>query len=651
MTDSPTDFDEDLEDASTEENAAPVTGGRRRVRPRADEALVEAAFETALSAEGMRRLRHAKGRAGVIVVPSASWIVPTKAWLATVFGDRLKIAVGETTRVAFGRLGRGSSADVATWLSTGHCVYGVTTDPTLLPSNLVAAADETIRLDGNASETLRRAIARFTGRPLAAVPTTVVAGLDLEHVVAAMRPGSGPRRIVQRLELAATRAFSSAGAGDDVPDLEDAIEYGKAREWGLGLANGVKLYRDGLIALKDLPRGVVLHGPPGTGKSLFSRVLAKKCNLPLFTTSVADWFTNRGTYDDVIRTFGSVMDQAAAKGQAIVFIDELDSLPNRYLLTDSRNSDYWKPLCNYVLTRLDNAVSSTRSGVVVIGATNDLGAIDPALLRPGRLELAIEIGHPDRAGTASILRFHAPELDEAEVERVAAMAEGRTGAELMFVVREGRRLARDAGRPLEAEDLLRVIVPPLAIGPATLRLVSIHEAGHAVATLALGYESIRQVVVGANGGRGGHAVSEAHADQAVTRGFIEARATVLLAGRAAERMVLREVSTGAGGDNGDLAIATRMLAAMHANAGLGQTLAYLAPADRPLQAMAYPEIRLAVERDMQRLQRRADRLVVRYRRALEAIAEALATRRQLDGTEVEALFAVNRPGRLGPERS
>jgi cell division protease FtsH len=563
---------QDLEDGQEmdedrTEGTTPAAKSHARTRPNADQALIGAAFEAALPPGAIKRFRRAKAVAIVILIPAASWVDPVRHWLKIAFARDWYMVAPDTTWRAKAAPG---ATEVAERLSRGECVLGMATDAASLPASLVVAADETIRIPPLGPETLRRAIARFTGRSRSAVPETVVAGLDLEQVITAMRPGSGPRRIVQRLELAATRSVSAVIGGDDVPDLERAIEYGRAREWGLDLARDVNRG----VPFKELPRGVVIHGPPGTGKSLFSRVLAKKCNLPLLTTSVGDWFNNKGTYDDVIRSFGRIMDQAAAHRQAIVFIDEIDGLPNRTALSDSRNSDYWKPLCNYVLTRLDNSISDQRSGIIVLGATNDVKSLDPALMRPGRLELAIELNAPDLTGMTNILRFHAPELAEADLRQVAAMGERKTGAELMYLVREGRRLAREAGRGLQVGDLLRLVVPPLRIGPAALRRVCIHEAGHAVATLALGNGILRSVAIGTHDGRGGMTVSEPVEDVAVTRSYVEGQATGLLAGRAAERVLLGTMSAGAGGIEGsDLHLATRMLAAMHANAGLGGTIA------------------------------------------------------------------------------
>lgn len=629
---------EDEDEAEAEELSSPP---RPRARVSATTALVGAVFDVSISPEVRRRLTHAKALAVVIVVPGTSWVAPMEAHFRKVFGSRwMSYAAKDGIGKASSLKQAGDSDEVARNLARGRCVVGFAADVALLSPTLVAAADVKIRCSAPTGPVLRTAITRFTKRSPGVLSESHAVGLDLSDLVAAFRPGTGAEKIAQRLAATAA-AIGGIGPDNSLPVLATAVEYGAARTWGLGLAKDLVEYRAHRLEWAQIPRGIVLHGEPGTGKSLYSRMLASACSLPIVATSVADWFVGpRGGYlHEVIAAMRSAFDRATAlagaAGCAILYIDELDSIPNRATL-DSRNSDYWKPLCNDLLTRLDNSMADARRGIIVVGSTNNLSAIDPALMRPGRLELAIEIERPDHAGTLNILRHHAPDLSESDLAEIASLAERSTGAEIMYLVRESRRLARHAGRPLALDDFKTTLMPKIEVGADGLWRICVHEAGHATACLSLEIDSVRRVVVGYRAGSGGHTLMEHDREDLPTRQRIEDRVTIILAGRAAERVALMSESAGAGKDVMD---ATRMVASMHASAGMGDTIAFLAEPDAALEALRYDAALLSrVERDLQDLQRRADDLVRHHRPAVIAIATALRERRHLSGEAVREIF-------------
>jgi cell division protease FtsH len=621
----------------TEETVGPEPKRRRS----AVAAIMEAAFAASLPPGTRRWLAHTQALAVVVQVPTSAWIEPTQKFFGHAFGERWVIVARDEAFRNTQKAGAASDATAAD-LARGRCVAGIATSTGMLPRSLVATADLTIKIEMPSPAVIRGAIRRFTGRSPARFAGDLGQGLDLDVITAAFRPGVGAQRIADR--LAACKRGVDADAGDDkLPDLADAIEYGEAREWGLSLARDVADYRAGRIDwATSMPRGIVLTGEPGTGKSLYSRLVGKACGLPVVTTSVGEWFTKNSYLHDVIQAAQDVFTRAAAVAPAIVFLDEIDALPNRATVSN-RNKDYWVPLINYLLTNLDNSVASTRKGVIVIGACNDASDLDPALLRPGRLEKVVEIRRPDFAGTLNIARHYAGgDLTEQDLAEFAAIAERSTGAEIMRMFRDGRRTARHAGHPVTIGDIVSAVLPAEAIAEDALLRISLHEAGHAAASIAIPWGQLRRCAVALGGGTAGHTLVEPDDGIAPIRRDVENRVTMLLAGRAAERTLLGSESLG---DQGDLEAATRFIVTLHGSAGMGDEIVHLGRGDELLGVLrGDPSLRQSVERDLRRLEARADDLIRAHRGAVVAIARALREKRRLSGDAVRAIFEAARSG-------
>jgi ATP-dependent Zn protease len=367
---------------------------------------------------------------------------------------------------------------------------------------------------------------------------------------------------------------------------------------------------------------------------------AQACGLPLIESSVAELFAiSSGYLDGVIKAQRALFARAAAAAPCILFLDELDAMPNRATISP-RGKDWWLPVINDFLLLL----ASTPPGVITIGATNRIEDIDEAILRPGRLERAIEIKSPSTAeGLAGILRFQlGPDLARTDLLPLARFGVGATAAVAMEWVRSARRSARTAKREMIAADLLAAIAPPDGRGPEVLRMAATHEAGHAVAMLALGVGSVESISLIPDGSSNGRLTPGAGVDMSLYgRDEIEKFATMLLSGRAAEVILLGRATVGAGGDpQSDLARATRLVASVHSSFGLGEFATYRDAADKAGASLEYDlALRALVERELQRLQDAARGLMARYRDAVQAIAEALLARRFLDGAEIQALFA------------
>lgn len=632
-----------LEEAVNPEQSKRGTKKNKKVRPDARRAILGACFDAALDADQRRLLtRKDKARVVLIKVPTTSWIHDVELY----FTDRFS-----TTWQTFARDGNRTRqqantdpVEVAIAIAGGKSVVGIAANVDVLPSTLLASADLVVRIQMPSGKVIEDAILRFKGRrPPAPVENDIVAGLDFFDLVAAFRPSSTIAEIIARLRTASNERRGASRLNDDVPILATAVEYGAARDWGLALAQDIRDYRAGLIGWNAIDRGAVLYSEPGLGKSLFARMLAKECGLPLVISSVAELFAkSAGDLGAVIQAERQVFAQASALAPAILLLDELDGLPSRANMSN-RGRDWWTPLINDFLTNLDSAISNQREGVIVVGATNFIEHIDPALLRPGRLERCIHIARPNLEGTVNILRYHVRDRDfrERDLASVGRMIEGFTGAEIMMLVRDARRLARQEKRDLTIEDLRTIALPPIRNNDKLMARNSIHEAGHAVTCLGLGVGQVKKVVVGAgNDGSEGQTQIDFAANDGMTRQALDNNITMLLSGRAAEKVILGAASVGSGGaDQSDLARATRLVVGMYVSVGLVDSLTYLGAIAEAHQHLSYdPILRAKVENHLQRLQKRADALVRKYRIVIEKVAEALQERRYLSGDTVREIF-------------
>jgi cell division protease FtsH len=621
-------------------------------RRSAADIILDASFQAAAPPAIKRRLAENATEAVVVLVPSPAYVHPLESYFTRQFGARWYVITRDGMNRHEHKSSTGNS-EVARALSEGRPVLGIAPSVEYLPSALVAAADFTVHTPTPNAEILRNALCAYFAKPAAVeVPLRVGAGLDFNDFVAAFRPRSRPQQIVDRLARATARQMGSDDE-QSLPALETAIEYGAARKWALDLAQDISDLRKGLIGWSDISRGVVLYGEPGTGKTLFARMLAAHAGLPLIAFSIADLFAkNEGDLGAVINATNAIFARAAAAAPCITFCDELDALPNRATLS-RRGRDWWLPVCENFLVKLDGVLAAQREGIIFVGATNYIDRIDSALLRPGRLELAIEIRRPDLAGTINILRHYVPALSPKDSLELGQLLEGATGAELMMVARDARRIARRNGRSLRAEDVRAAALPDEQIPPAHLRRVCIHEAAHAVGALVLSAGRLRGIVVSGKQGAAARTMFDREEPDLPTREIVEARVVVSLCGRAGEQLFLGEASVGSGGDEkSDLAMATHLIASLHASAGLGGTIAYTSDHDGALKAVRKDKrLRRRVERQLNALQKRARRIVVRYRDSISGIADALAATRYLSGDAVRGIFERRSQGGRRPSLS
>lgn len=577
-----------------------------------------------------------------IHVPSIEWVEPvlSASKLIGSFGVYLDTSVKPHQRDA---LLRDFSLRVASGQRSLFLMSGVVDAFT---KRVAATADIHIDLDRIEVRDLSTAIRLATGQRARGLIDEDAIDLELLPTMAAIRAGTSAKACIARLRAAkATRRPDPLVAS--APLLEDLHGYGKAKEWGLKLIDEIDRWRGGELSMAEIQRNAVLVGPPGVGKSIYARSLARSTGLPLVVTSLGTLFSSTDGYlGGIIKGIDAAFAEARAAGPAaILFIDELDAVGSRDRL-DGKHDQWWINVINHMLTTLDGALSRATANLVVLAATNHVDRIDPAILRPGRLDRVIQIDPPEVGEIPGILRHHlGPDLPDADLRPLADVAAGATGAELAGLVKSARAAARAAGHPLRMQDLVAQACPPSTANADERWRICIHEAGHIIAALRLRTASVRSVSIATrvegSGVSGGHVVFESSINQLSDARQYRNVVVQLLAGRAAEIVVLGSASGGAGGgEDSDLGRASAILATNHLSLGLGDTLFNAAePGDALKRARQLPALMARLEAELQELHAAAKVLIDEESASVLALAKRLSDDRVLSGADVNVVLS------------
>jgi len=417
-----------------------------------------------------------------------------------------------------------------------------------------------------------------------------------------------------------------------------------------------------------IPKGVLLVGPPGTGKTLLARAVAGEAGVPFFSISGSEFvemFVGVGA-----ARVRDLFEQARASAPCIIFIDELDALGRaRGFGPLGGGHDEKEQTLNQLLSELDGF--DTRQGIVLLAATNRPEILDPALLRAGRFDRQVLVDRPDKIGRKAILMVHVRrvKLEEGvDLEQVAAITAGFTGADLANLVNEAAIMAtRREAQAIGLEDFTNAMERIIAglekknrlLNPYERRLVAWHETGHALVTLALpGTEIVHKISIIPRGiGSLGYNIQRPTEDRyLMTLEELKNKMTVLLGGRAAEKLVFDKVSTGAAND---LDKATEIARAMVMRYGMDEKLGQvtysedrapllgesLAPRFQPstYSDETAREIDEAVRDLVAEAFRRATAILARNRALLDRTAGILLERETLSADEIPQPIVEGQP--------
>jgi cell division protease FtsH len=530
---------------------------------------------------------------------------------------------------------KGGNAEFAAAVQRRCSIIGIAAEPDrLLPPHLARMAEHRIvlgRLDGPAIATVIEVI---TGRHPGALDDDLAKITTLEALNIAVRADLGADRSLARLRHLVGANDRDAERG---PLLSEMHGLGAAKPWGLALVHDLREYAAGQLSWAEVDKGCLLTGAPGTGKTSFARALAREANVHFIATSYAQWQAHReGHLGHVTQAIRKAFSEALLQSPAILFIDEIDTLPARG--AGKWNDDWWTSITNTLLECLDGF--ERREGVVVVAACNaDPSRLDPALIRSGRLDRHIEIPLPDLPSLVGIFRTHlGTDLGGGDLRDAALAARGGTGADVERFVREARGRARRAGRPLDLPDVLDAVRNGKPAWPADVRRrVAYHESGHAIALLSLGIAEPKALSIG---GTGGLAESDLGEMRAITRSHLEKFLVALLAGRAAEQLIFGEATAGAGGsDESDLGRATMLATRLETDYGLGTFgLVCIPGGSSGRDLLLLDSLRSAVSGTIDRAYAAALELLRQNQHALEVLATALFGAGYLDRADIQAIL-------------
>ena len=358
--------------------------------------------------------------------------------------------------------------------------------------------------------------------------------------------------------------FSDVAGEDEAKEnLQEIVDY---------LHNPQKYTEAGA----SMPKGILLVGPPGTGKTMLAKAVAGESNVPFFSISGSEFvemFVGMGA--SKVR---DLFKQAKEKAPCIVFIDEIDAIGQKRSGGNMGGNDEREQTLNQLLTEMDGFEGNT--GVIILAATNRPESLDPALTRPGRFDRRVPVELPDLAGREAILKVHAKKIKTAEdvnFHTIARMAAGASGAELANIVNEAALRAVRNGRVIvteaDLEESIEVVIAGYQKKSAVLsdqekRVVAYHEIGHAlVAALQTHSAPVQKItIIPRTSGALGYTMQVGTGDKyLMSKQEIENKIATLTGGRAAEEVAFGEITTGA---SNDIEQATKLARAMIARYGM-----------------------------------------------------------------------------------
>ena len=437
-----------------------------------------------------------------------------------------------------------------------------------------------------------------------------------------------------------------AGADEEKEELEEIVQFLRdpQRYTELGA---------------HIPKGVLLVGPPGTGKTLLAKAVAGEADTAFLSISGSDFVEMYvGVGASRVR---DLFEQAKKQSPAIVFIDEIDAVGRQRGSGLGGGHDEREQTLNQLLVEMDGFAAN--EGVVVLAATNRVDILDPALLRPGRFDRQVFVGLPDIKGREEILKIHArgkPLAEDVDLARVARATSGFTGADLENLLNEAALLTGRLGQRLITEESIHQSVIKVIAGPekhsrvvpeSERRLTAYHEAGHAVVIHSLpDLDPVHQITIVPRGQAGGMTIYLPEEDRSyLSRTYMLEQVAGLLGGRAAEELMLGDISTGASSDiKRATAIARKMVGTYGMSAKLG-SVAFDAGTDevfigksmghtRPYSEQTAAEMDAEIRAIIDEAYGKCREILAKYKKQLTEIAEYLLENETMDAETFNSYF-------------
>ena len=437
-----------------------------------------------------------------------------------------------------------------------------------------------------------------------------------------------------------------AGADEEKEELREIVEFLREPQKYLDLG-------------AHIPKGVLLVGPPGTGKTLLAKAVAGEAGVQFLSISGSDFVEMYvGVGASRVR---DLFQQAKKSAPAIIFIDEIDAVGRQRGSGLGGGHDEREQTLNQLLVEMDGFAAN--EGVVVLAATNRVDILDPALLRPGRFDRQVYVGLPDIKGRRDILAVHArnkPLAEDVDLDKLAKGTSGFTGADLENLLNEAALLAgRRDEKAITMDDLQKSVIKVIA-GPEKRsrvipeherRLTAYHEAGHAVVMHALpDLDPVHQITIVPRGQAGGMTIYLPDEDRSyLSRSYLLDNIAGLLGGRAAEQLVLGDISTGA---SSDISRATQMARKMVGTYGMSDRMGNVAfdaghdevfigksmAQTRPYSEKTAAEMDGEIRRIMDDAYARCTAILEQYRPQLVEVAEYLLANETMTAEEFEKVF-------------
>lgn len=468
--------------------------------------------------------------------------------------------------------------------------------------------------------------------------------------------GSGGGRV---MSFGKSRAQLHKGEDENRITFSDVAGLEEEKEELKEIVDFLKNPRKFMELGARIPKGVLLVGPPGTGKTYLSKAVAGEAGVPFFSISGSDFvemFVGVGA-----SRVRDLFDQAKKNSPCIVFIDEIDAVGRRRGAGLGGGHDEREQTLNQLLVEMDGF--ATNEGIIVMAATNRPDILDPALLRPGRFDRRITVGLPDIKAREEILKVHTrnkPLDDDVDLKVVAKRTPGFTPADLENLTNEAalltaRRNLTKIPMHIIEEASIKVIAGPekksRIISEEERRLTAYHEAGHAITSRLLpNTDPVHMVTIIPRGGAGGFTAYLPEQDRYyMTKKKMEDQLVSLLGGRAAEALVLDDISTGA---QNDIERATKIARQMVTHYGMSEKLGPMTYGTDDEEIFVgrdfgrtrnySEEVAAAIDREMRKLidkaYNKAEELLKENINKLHKVAEALLEKETLDAKEFEEIF-------------